>query len=94
MFIRSQYIQNFGMIDNTEIVQIQARHVITIPKIVRDHMGIGEGDMIIFDLLADGSALVHRYIGHRWKKNNTTKHTGSGEEIIEERDDNGYGQKD
>ena len=81
------------MLDNTEIVQIQARHVITIPKLVRDHMGIGEGDLIIFDLLADGSALVHRYIGHRWKKNNTTKHMDSDEEIIEESEIDGYGQR-
>ena len=53
------------------VTQIQKRHVITLPKDLRDHMGLSEGDLIIFDLCADGSALVHRYIGHRYKKNNS-----------------------
>jgi len=82
------------MTDFNGIAVVRERFVVTLPKMVREHMGCSEGDMVIFDLLADGSCLCHRYIGHRFKKNHNNYPPRSEEGCEEKGTDNGYRQND
>lgn len=53
----------------TEIMQIRSRSEITIPKNVREWLGVKPFDWIGFDLTEDGQVLLHRIIPRRMKNN-------------------------
>lgn len=57
------------MAENTEITQIRARGEITIPKKVREWLGVDSFDFISFDRTENNKICVHRIIPRRMNKN-------------------------
>lgn len=63
---------------NTEY-RITKKGQVTLPKAIRDHLGVREGDEVCFEIAPDGRVMVRRYLSDSARRQAIEKVRGSAD---------------